>query len=158
MLALKQIVVNKIVDSIIRNQNYNEKMDIFLPNINYIDKQSHKDITDELKKIHQLVSNKINYRLSIIDDGYEVVYKHIYDTDRYGHIYEVSCKNGFDGLCYEISSAYHKEKNNYYFNIIYKGIRLQNRIYYIHESILLNGTVFIIGFKDIKKKNYFKIL
>ena len=40
MLALKQIIINNLVASIIKNQFYNEKNDIFLPNIDKLDKQS----------------------------------------------------------------------------------------------------------------------
>ena len=149
MLALKQIIINNLVASIIKNQFYNEKNDIFLPNIDKLDKQSYNDIKYELEKIKQSVSNKIYFKLSIINDGYEVIDKVIYDTDSYGHIYEVSCKNGFYGLDHEIFSDFRKQKQNYYHKIIYRGIRVGNRKYYIHESILFNEKIFIIGYKDL---------
>ena len=143
-MNLEKLCVNNISNHIINNN-----LDIkTLDPLNYTCK---KKVLNEIRiigKIRTVINNAISY----IIDGYTILDKSIYDCDEYGYIYDVYCKNGFDGQEHDISQQEYYDKMIFIKNIVDNGIFIDDERYYVHECILFN----IKNIKLISENNHKK--
>jgi hypothetical protein len=142
-MSLQQLCSNIISNDVLNNDNID-----YIDKLNIMCKRKVIEEINLIEKIRKIIDNMFNY----IIDGYTIIESSIYDCDEYGYIYDVYCKNGFDGQKHYIRPTIYYDKMIFIKQLVDYGIYIDGIRYYIHESILfdiskikfINETEFLI--------------
>ena len=85
----------------------------------------------EKGKIYSQIKKKIKKDILGIKKGFEIVFTEQDDCDEYGFLYWIECKNGWSGRDWEIDLGIKKSINSYLINLFEKGIKFNEKKYYI---------------------------
>ncbi|VVU94787.1 hypothetical protein CPAV1605_512 [seawater metagenome] len=154
MQALQDIIINKIVSGIIKEDEWNEEKPI-----EYYKTEIKKKCSFELYNIilykltliyrHNVVRKNIKDKFSMIEKSYKIVDSYCDGYTRLGHYDYVEdiwciCQNGVDGYDYEIRSQIRSFKNRYLEKLVFKGLKNGKIKIRVHESLLINANEIII--------------
>ena len=128
-MSLQQLCSNTLANSVLNTYN--------IDYINALNTMCKKIVLYEInliEKIRKIIDNMFNY----IVDGYTIIDRSVNDCDEYGYIYDVYCKNGFDGQQHDIQPAIFYDKMMFLKKLVDYGLYIEGKRYYIHELILFD--------------------
>ncbi len=151
MQTLQDIIVNKIVSDIIKEDKWNEEKTIEYPHIKNCNSIIYNLILEKLTIIHRknFVKKYIKKKFEQIEESYEIVDQYTDGITNLGNDYYVPnvychCKNGFEGEDWEVSSIIKKEKFLLLQKIIFRGVKNGNVKIRVHESLIKNPKEIIL--------------
>lgn len=133
-MSLESLILNDIESRAFKNKLWHDYI-LNLKDTNYT---SYRLVNNHINSIKNNIRLIINEKINEILNGYTIIHSSIYDCDEDGPIYDVYCKNGWDGQQHYIKEAETVSLIYYYEEIVKNGIELNGRIYYIHEDIIFD--------------------
>lgn len=137
MIALQEIVINNIVQDVLKKGPWKEGDTINYPNIEKLTTPTYDLVYSKLLLDYKIIKIKheIKKDLAEIYAGYQVKdYDWVDDDPENGIVMMYHCHNGFSGENYELTGALANDNKRYFESINKDGIIVDNIVYYIHKD------------------------